>query len=128
MFQNCCEPVGQGGFHGDALPGGRVGEGELSGVEALARQTGDGLLCPVHRVPQQGVAQVGHMDTDLVGAARLQAAGQVGVAVPASTTRQWVTASRPSGVTAIRLRSVLCRPIGALTVPVSSRNVPTATP
>ena len=47
-------------------------------MEALARQPGHGLFGPVHRVPQDGVADVGQMDPDLVGAARLQTAAQMG--------------------------------------------------
>ena len=58
-----------------------MGEGQLGGVEALARQTGHGLFGPVHHIPQQGVPQIRHVDADLVGAARLQAAGDVGMAV-----------------------------------------------
>ena len=52
---------------------------QLPGVEALARQAGHRLFGPVHHVSQQGVAQVGHVHPNLVGAPRLQAALQVGV-------------------------------------------------
>ena len=58
-----------------------MGEGQLRRVEALPRQPRHGLLRPVHRVPQQGVADVGHVHPDLVGAAGLQAAGDVAASV-----------------------------------------------
>ena len=49
-------------------------------MEALARQTGHRLFGPVHRVPQQGMADGGQVDPDLVGAAGLQPALDVGMA------------------------------------------------
>ena len=50
-------------------------------MEALAGQLREALPHPaVHRVPQDGVAQVGQVDPDLVGPAGLQAALQMGVA------------------------------------------------
>ena len=55
-------------------------EPQPPGVEALARQAGDGLFGPVHRVPQQGVADGSQVDPDLMGAACLQAALHMGVA------------------------------------------------
>ena len=77
--QNLLEPVRQGALQLHWLPGGGVDEPQPPGVEALARQAGDGLLCPVHRVPQQGVADGGQVDPDLVGAACLQAALHMGI-------------------------------------------------
>ena len=50
------------------------------GVEALACQAGHRLFCPIHRIAQQGMAQIGHVDANLVGAAGLQTALQVGAA------------------------------------------------
>ena len=49
-------------------------------VEALALEAGDGLFRAVHGVPQDGVADVGHVDPDLVGASRLQTAAHMGAA------------------------------------------------
>ena len=66
LVQHGLEPAGQGTLHRDALPGAGVDEGEPPGVEALARQTGIGTLAPVHHVPQQGVADGGHVHPDLV--------------------------------------------------------------
>ena len=48
------------------------------GVETLARQPRHRLFGPIHRIPQNRVADVGQVDPDLVGAARLQAATQMG--------------------------------------------------
>jgi len=53
-------------------------EAQAGGVEALAGEAGDRLFGAVDRVAQDGVADVGHVDADLVGAAGLQAAAQVG--------------------------------------------------
>ena len=121
-----CQHLGkigrQGALHGDPLPGAGVDEGEPPGVETLARQAGVGTLAPVHHVPQQGVADGGQMHPDLVGAAGLQTALNMGIAGEAL---QWVTACRPSGSTAMRLRSVRWRAMGAFTVPWSSRRLPT---
>ena len=79
-----CQHLGkigrQGALHGDPLPGAGVDKGEPSGVKALARQAGDGLLGPVYHVPQQGVADGGQMHPDLVGAAGLQTALNMGIA------------------------------------------------
>lgn len=79
-----CQHLGkigrQGALHGDPLPGAGVDKGEPSGVKALARQAGDGLLGPVYHVPQQGVADGGHVDPDLVGAPRFQAKPNEGAA------------------------------------------------
>ena len=53
-----CQHLGkigrQGALHGDPLPGAGVDKGEPSGVKALARQAGDGLLGPVYHVPSRG--------------------------------------------------------------------------
>ena len=51
---------------------------QARGVEALARQARHGLPIAVHGVPQNRVADIGQMDPDLVGTARLQPAAQVG--------------------------------------------------
>jgi len=47
-------------------------EGQKFGVEGLPREHG---LASVQHVPGQGMADIGKMDADLVGASRLQAAG-----------------------------------------------------
>ena len=54
---------------------------KAGGVEALARQTRHGFFGPVHRVPQDGVADIGQVYADLVGAACFQPAAQVGDAL-----------------------------------------------
>ena len=77
--QNFLEPVRQGAFQLHRFPGGGVEEPQPPGVEALSRQTGDGLFRPIHRIPQQGVADGGKVDPYLVGAARLQAALHMGI-------------------------------------------------
>ena len=71
--QNCLKPWGQLAFHRYPFPGGGVGEGQPSRVEALACQAGKGLAA-VDLVAQKRVAGVGHMYPDLVCAACLQAA------------------------------------------------------
>ena len=55
-------------------------EAQPHGVEALALEPRHGLFRPVDGVSQDGVAQVGHVDPDLVGAAGLQTAADVGEA------------------------------------------------
>ena len=56
-------------------------EGQFSGVEALSGQTEGLLPLPtVHRIAQHWVPDIGHVDTDLVGAASLQVALDVGIA------------------------------------------------
>ena len=74
------EVVRQGTLHGHPFPGARVEEGQPPGVEALADQAGIGLFGPIHRVPQNGMADGGQVDPDLVGAAGLQAALEMGIA------------------------------------------------
>ena len=49
-------------------------------MKALALETRHGLFRPVHRVPQNGVADVRHVDPDLVGAPGLQSALHIGIA------------------------------------------------
>ena len=54
-----------------------VYETQGNGVEALALQTKDGFLGSIYSVTQDRVANIGHVDADLVGAARLQFAAEV---------------------------------------------------
>ena len=64
------------GFTGDG-----VEEKELCRVEGRA---GDGApLRPIEKVPRQGMAQVGHVDPDLMGAARVQLQPEEGEAAVA---------------------------------------------
>ena len=51
-----------------------VEEPQPHGVEALALKPGHGLFVSVDGIPQDGVADIGHVDPDLMGAARLQTA------------------------------------------------------
>lgn len=62
------------------FPGAGVEEPQAHGVEALALKAGDRLFCAVNRVPQDGVADVGHVDTNLMSTAGLQAALHIGEA------------------------------------------------
>ena len=64
--------------HRPAVPG--MAEAELSRVEALAVLAQLRLLPAVDRISQDGVADVGHVDPDLVGTARFQAAPDMGIA------------------------------------------------
>ena len=61
-----------------AVPG--MPEAQGTGVEALAVLTQLCLFMTVDGISQNGVTDVGHMNTDLVGASRFQAAADVGVA------------------------------------------------
>ena len=67
----------QGAVELHRFAGAGMDEAQAGGVEALAGEAGDRLFGAVDRVSQDGVADVGHVDTDLVGAAGLQAAAQV---------------------------------------------------
>ena len=49
-------------------------------VQALPRQTGNLFFCAVHRVAENGMPDVGHVDADLVRASRLEPAADVGIA------------------------------------------------
>lgn len=99
---------------------------QARGVETLARQTRHGLLIAVHGVPQNRVADIGQMDPDLVGTARLQPAAQVGDAgIPGQHLPMGDGGTSPA-TTAIFLRSLRLRPMGAFTVPLSCRKLPTA--
>ena len=68
----------QGAGEGDKLLRAGVDELQPHGVEALALETRHGLFRAVDRVAQDRVANMGHVDADLVGAARFQAAADVG--------------------------------------------------
>ena len=101
-------------------------EAQRARVEALAVLAQLLLFVAVDHISQDGVADVGHVDADLVGPSRLQLAADVGVAPVALDDPQWVTAWRElRSVTHIFLRSLGCRPMGASTVPLSSRKEPT---
>ena len=78
LFQHPGEFLRQRTGEGDLFPRGRVNELQGRGVEALARQPRHRLFGPVHGVPQDGVADIGQVYSDLVGAARFQAAAQMG--------------------------------------------------
>ena len=52
------------------------------GVETLARQPRHGLFGPIHRIPQNRVADVGQVDPDLVGAPGDELAAHQGEPVP----------------------------------------------
>ena len=60
------------------LAGAGVDEPQTHRVEALSRQTRYRLLRAVHRVPQNRVADIGHVYPDLMGASRLQTAPHMG--------------------------------------------------
>ena len=62
------------------LPGAGMVEPQPHGVEALPLQARDRLFVPVNRVPQNGMADVGHMDANLVCPSSLQAALHIGEA------------------------------------------------
>ena len=70
---------GQRGLDGDGLPGDRVDEAQVPGVEGLAadreRESG-GLARPVDPVAEDRMADLGQVDPDLVGPAGLEPAGQ----------------------------------------------------
>ncbi len=48
-------------------------------VQALPRKPRNGLFCAVHRIPVDGMADIGHVDPYLVGPPGLQTAADVGV-------------------------------------------------
>lgn len=55
-------------------------ESQNAGVKGLAAETAYGTLGrPVHSVPQKGMADTGHVDANLMGAACLQPALHMGV-------------------------------------------------
>ena len=66
--------------HGDLLPGARVQEGESAGVQALGVLSQLRLFVAIDCVAQNGVAQIGQMDADLVGSAGFQLQLQMGIA------------------------------------------------
>ena len=70
----------QGAVELHHLPGAGVEEPQAHRVEALTLEAGNGLFGPVHRVPQDRMADVGHVDPDLMGAAGLQPALHIGKA------------------------------------------------
>ena len=78
--QRLTEIVRQRTLHRHARPRRGVDEGEPPGVETLPRQARDGLFRPIDHISQQRVADVGHVHPDLMGAARLQAALDMGMA------------------------------------------------
>ena len=122
------EVLGQVGGDDDMLSGTRMDEFQLARVQTLAAKPLVGRGCAVKRVAEQRVPDVRHVDADLMRAAGLEPAADVRVAAIARDDPQCVTALRePFGVTAIFLRSVGCRPMGALTVPESSRMPPRTT-
>ncbi len=97
-------------------------------VQALAAQGRFRPLVAVDQVAEQRMTDVRHVHADLVRAAGLKLAADVRVAVVVSMTDQCVTARRAFFcVTAMRLRSVGWRPMGASTVPESSRRLPQTT-
>ena len=77
-------------------------------------------------VAEQGMADMGEMDADLVGSARLQPAGNEAAGPSRSSSRQCVTAWRPrsSATTAIFSRWRGWRPSGASTVPARIGGAP----
>ena len=64
--------------NGPSVPG--VPEAELAGVETLGALPQLRLFVAVDQIAQNGVADVGHVDPDLVGPSRLQTAADMGVA------------------------------------------------
>ena len=68
--------------HRMSVPG--VLEAQRPGVEALTALPKLRLFAAVNRVPQNGVANVGHVYPDLVGAAGFQLAADVGIALIAA--------------------------------------------
>ena len=62
---------------GSAVPG--MGKAQSSGVEHLAVLPQLRLLVAVDHITQNGVADVSHVDTDLMGAAGFQLAAHMGV-------------------------------------------------
>ena len=78
--QHRLEFLRQGAGELHRLPGAGMEESQPHRMEALALEAGDRLFGAVHRVPQDGMADMGHVDSDLVGASGLQAAAHMGVA------------------------------------------------
>ena len=74
------EILRQGGenHHGPAVPG--VEEAEGARVKALAFLSQLRFLVSVDQITQDGMADVRHMDTDLMGAPRLQLTADMGIA------------------------------------------------
>ena len=58
----------QGALEFHRLPGAGMEESQPHRMETLALKAGNCLFGAVHRVSQDGVADVGHVDPDLVGA------------------------------------------------------------
>ena len=70
---------------GEGYQGFCAGVDELQphGVEALAGQSRDRFFGAIHRIPQNRMANMGHVYADLMGAACFQAAAHMGVAAEA---------------------------------------------
>lgn len=129
LFQDIPEPIRQRTLQFQRLPGGRVDEPEPAGVQALAGQSGPWLFAAVHRIPQQRMAD-GRPDGPESGGYGLFPAGTPhGYSQDSGPER--TSGSPPPGPflrsTAIFFRSTGWRPMGASTVPQSSRKPPTAT-
>ena len=72
IFRKLCHD-----HHRMAVPG--MGEAQNTSMQALTLLAKLFFLVTVDRVAQNGVPHIGHMDTDLVGAAGLQLAADVGL-------------------------------------------------
>ena len=82
LTQDFLKPGREGTLHLYRFLGSGMDELQLSGVESLSDQSGQTLSgAAIHRVAHKGMADGSHVDADLVGAARLQTALDVGKAV-----------------------------------------------
>ena len=66
--QQLCHILGKPSLHGEILPCDRMAQGNQTGVEGRPGNEA-GIFHAVEPVSGQGVAQSGHVDTELVGAA-----------------------------------------------------------
>lgn len=77
LFKEPEEILGQIAGERDSLSGSGVRKAKLPCMQALALKARLRLLSAVDRVAEDGVTYARHVDADLVGPARLQAAAQV---------------------------------------------------
>ena len=84
LFQLTEEPVGEGSLQMDRSSGPGMGKDQLPGVETLSGKAGHRLLASVDLIAQQRMAQMGHMDPNLMGPAGLQTAADMGIALIAA--------------------------------------------
>ena len=113
---------------GHGLPGTGVAEVELRGMEALAGKTVLRALPAVNQVSSQGVADVLHVDSDLMGAPGLQAEFQEGKAPEGLRQAVMGYGPAPAGDHGHALAVRRAAANGGVHRPLSSRGQPYTTP